>query len=118
MSDLNQLTDAELSAAFSVEVNGRYVAPNRCVYLSRAHHERDPLCGGYPVPDFAGSVDIVLTDLERTLFRIERMCQPDAYVVYIELPVGTYVKGYDERLSKAACIALIMAARAEKEGAK
>lgn len=146
MNDLNQLSDAELSAVFAVEVAGEEL--RKCAFASAdggksgalfediytnwgdvtrredverfcdEHPDYKVCFQSWPSKSFATSMDAVLPYLERTLFRIERLCQPDEYCVYIELPKGTYVKGCDERLSKAACIALILAKRAEKEAAK
>lgn len=116
MSNLNQLSDTGLSAVFAVEVAG-YLQHNQSGPNGRwVHNGVVWMCPS--VLTFSTSMDAVLPYLERTLFRIERLCQPDEYCVYIELPAGTYVKGCDARLSKAACIALILAARAEKEAAK
>jgi hypothetical protein len=114
MINIDRIDDAELSAVFAVEVAGWEP-------MTEARPCHKWMVDGSTLNSeavFATSMDAVLPYLERTLFRIERLCQPDEYCVYIELPAGTYVKGCDVRLSKATCIALILAARAEKKASQ
>ena len=97
IQELTQLNDANLSAVFAVEVAKRHIVP----------------FGAWQIPNYEDSSDAVLPYLEARRFRIERLRLPASYCVYIELDCGTYVKAEDERLSRAACMALIMAARSD-----
>jgi hypothetical protein len=114
--DLNNMSDDNISKIFAVEVAGWAIhCRNTGCWVPREKADKiaDNVLCFVGEEDFATSMDAVLPYLEKHAFRIERLCQPDEYCVYIELPAGTYVKGCDSRLSKAACIALIMAARSD-----
>jgi hypothetical protein len=108
-TDIDALNRHELSALFVTDYLGKYVAPNGCVYRSLAQHAADPLAGGYDLPMFADSTDLILQHLERRRFRIDRVRLPTGYIVYIELDDGTYVKAEHAQLARAACKALIKA---------
>ena len=146
-ADLNQLNDAELSAVFAVEVAGHkpmfllvkrgyYFRPEAKGYVyeeakagrfteAEARDYVDPSHGEVTMyadkpPVFATSMDAVLPYFEKRAFNIEHfLSPPSSYVIFI------YQKGdretlicEDTSLPRAACIALILAARAEKEAAK
>jgi len=122
MSDqLNTLTDAELSRAFAVEVAGwgihAYALPRNPARSVAAMIADHVLClvGD---EEFATSMDAVLPYLEKQRFLLSRQFAPAAYVVRVETRRVAYAEGCDKSFPRAACIALVLAVRAEKEAAK
>lgn len=117
MSDLNQLTDAELSAAFAVEVAGFTKIKNLWVTP-----------GGIPKLEvhFATSMDAVLPYLAARSEYCEIRYGHGLWLCLIgpnELGISSYSASTstDARkttMPRAACCALILAARAEKEASK
>jgi hypothetical protein len=101
VSDISQLNDIELSAVFAVEVAG----------YPKIFLESSSI-------NFATSMDAVLPYLERQRFLLSRQFAPVAYIVRVETRRVGYEQGYDKSFPRAACIALTLAARAEKEAGK
>lgn len=119
MSNLNQLTDAELSAVFAVEVAGwKPLTEARPCYRWMVD---DATLNDEPV--FATSMDAVLPHLELFSVMVERMCY-EAWSVTIDPSDAPDdgndygVEAHSTTLPRAACIALILAARAEKEASQ
>ena len=114
MKPLNELTDAELSECFAVEVAG-WKIPSGCTnYRTRPDGVRvffNTLTDNDPVPEFSTSADAVLPWLNKSewnassgddgLFRV---------TVYSGEKVSTAM---DVSFERAACIALIEAKRRE-----
>jgi hypothetical protein len=128
-TDLNQLTDTGLSAAFAVEVAGYLQGTQSGPNGRWVHNGVVWMCPS--VLTFSTSMDDVLPWLsEATAVSIHRIYALNAEgYVDKSLPLKWRVTVYQDddfkgfrndadTLPRAACIALILAARAEKEAAK
>ena len=115
---LEQLTDAELSEVFAVEVAGwEKVMPSERGYTWKnpnGNGEGNPVLVSYP--PFAYHVDAVLPWLEKhneiTILREDGFWKVYLYVFKDMAPL---YKSYNTSFPRAACVALIRAKRAEQQ---
>lgn len=113
--DIEQLPDAQLSAIFAREVAGW---AGDFVYWKDAEGKEVTDDEEYPIaPFFATSADAVMPFVEKVACSPHRRRLPDAWLFFVALQDGTYVKAEATTFARAACIALIKAKRAEKERA-
>lgn len=119
MNNLNQLSDAELSVVFAVEVAGD--SPDNVAWFTKA------IAKGHVDPNalpYAHSMDAVLPFI--TKHGWAELIQWDMVNgIYakssrwkVSILVRGLIEGESTSLPRAACIALILAARAEKEAMK
>ena len=143
-TDISQLNDTELSAVFAVEVagykpmfllvkRGYYFRPEAKGYVyeeakagrfteAEARDYVDPSHGEVTMyadkpPVFATSMDAVLPYFEKRF--AESMHSRGCWSVWVSIPTQLAgVRGESTTMPRAACIAMILAARAEREAAK
>lgn len=122
---LSELTNAELSEVFAVEVAGFKDDPvfPLCFWVSpdgKAHHKTTEF--GHTFSLFADSADAVLPYLEKCLtwhLAFCAGCTQGGYSVFVRSYDGALeIEAEGKTLARAACIALITAKRAEKEASK
>lgn len=118
---LDQLTDAQLSETFAVEVAGWQLSDGDHPLYGPFKYRVPDDGVGYELPKFATSADAVLPFLEKrdTLldFAVNKIEPRWAWVISVYHAEGQ-ADGEADTFPRAACLALIRAARAEKGGGK
>lgn len=119
MSNLNELSDAELSAVFAVEVAGWAInCRNTACWVPKENVNAIVTMASCFIGEekFATSMDAVLPYLEKHDYFIDK----DMVVISGEAGADydNYFTSRGSSVSRNACIALILAARADKEDGK